>query len=137
MAEYTEVMKQYARMCEMLRPCGQCPLSARNNESAVCCTTYMQECPAKSERIIMDWAAAHPEPHWPTWREWQNKLFPDNSRAICKAEYMKRYNDCHGVCDNCGNTPIPPDIAAKLGIDPVRFWEQETEGGDKNATSRP
>jgi hypothetical protein len=78
-AEFQEVMKQWARMCNSvpgkseyisicsdkesgyicpMKDCGLCnkPLSSQTDDDRII-----------GERIIMSWAAEHPEPVYPTW----------------------------------------------------------------------
>jgi len=56
------------------------------------------------EKIVMAWAAEHPEPVYPTWEEWlsdkYNLAYNDDFRLAMSREY------------------IPADIAEKLGIEP-------------------
>jgi len=67
------------------------------------------------ERIVAEWAQEHPEPHYPTWAEWQEKEFPDaiHELTLCNFKAVR----CPGDCDACHNQPIPEDIAKKLGIE--------------------
>lgn len=67
------------------------------------------------------WAAEHPAPRYPTWREWQNSMFPNRGRNIrpCEFDDNSRF-DCEAKgCIQCMDEPIPADIAAKLGIRPM------------------
>ena len=72
------------------------------------------------EKTIMQWAAEHPEPAYPTWEEWGNANFPNAVRYICPLNFMGR-DVCSGQkgCDECRQQRIPADIAAKLGIKPL------------------
>ena len=60
-----------------------------------------------AERIIMDWAAGHPEPVYQTWGEWLERVIPhgNGDTALTFAVYAMRQ-------------PIPADIAEKLGLEP-------------------
>ena len=105
MAEFQEVMKQWRRMCDA------CTCSNRKElEGLPMCPIVLKHCgypcddspqywseedTKQFEEIVMQWAAEHPEPVYPTWVEW--------------------FNSMGGV--DCG-TPMPADIAQKLGIEP-------------------
>lgn len=77
---------------------------------------------AEIERIIMDWAAANPEPRYPSWEEWQLTNFSGVSDMIKPCCFMNRNKlNCgeHTTCYNCRNQPIPANIAEKLHIKPI------------------
>ena len=99
MAEFQVVMKQAKRMCEAHEACYKCPLK---NHSAMCAGNKNLSCIASKrdvsnlERIVMDWAAANPEPRYPTWAEWLRML-----GVVMLSDI------------------IPADIAKKLGIKPL------------------
>ena len=63
MAEFTEVMKQRERMCESFHDkygdpkCNECLI---NRESLFGCSDYVTHYYKEAEKIIMDWAKAHP-----------------------------------------------------------------------------
>lgn len=135
MAEFTEVMKQAKRMCKSYGvdcgPCklhkkyGLCPLCAQSDDHVPMdwCLKSMPEI----ERIVMDWAAANPEPRYPSWIEAWKQLFPDGQRTPCPGCCGRKYAPewCgREECGKCKNRPIPADIAEKLGIKPI--------GGDEN-----
>jgi len=68
-----------------------------------CCGENLEDWDAaKAERIIMKWAAANPEPRYPTWNEY-----------LCSLYYGK-------IPPYVGNIEIPADIAKKLGVEPIR-----------------
>ena len=114
MAEFTEVCKQWRRMCDSFgdkacqsyRPCAeQCPVGA----NPVCgeLREASSEDIKKFESAVMSWAAEHPEPVYPTWRD----LF----------ERMGANIRCDGTVQFqlfAADKPIPADIAQKLGIEP-------------------
>ena len=80
-----------------------------------CPAIYEKECDSADwnhvERVVAKWAAEHPEPQYPTWAEYIAMLMLDD---------IPRRNDSTpqtlGLWMN--NTPIPADIAQKLGIEP-------------------
>lgn len=44
------------------------------------------------ERVVMRWAAEHPEPQYPTWEEWQKTNFPDAESAIFPCSFDSKKN---------------------------------------------
>ena len=136
MAEFQEVMKQYNRLCNEFRSglhvkyCDECPVSSVKNGKNLTCTEVMRSDPEWFEKTVMDWAAANPEPKYPTWKQWWEDNFPDASERFppCRGYFMDlgdRRKECRIPCEKCKNTPIPADIAEKLGIKPI--------GGKENA----
>ena len=121
MAEFTEVMRQARRMCEAFRDghCSKCPIG--NADVLECGITVTSEMDCEEvERRVMQWAAEHPEPVYPTWSEWQNSLFIDGLKRIMPCEFgnSNRFKCKEKTCYQCINEPIPADIAEKLGIKP-------------------
>lgn len=134
MAEFCEAMRQAKRMCKQyIDGCTGCPL-VNNNERCLLEVGNIDCVPqefkldvlAEGERIVMDWAAAHPEPRYPSWEEWWRREFPvaENSISPCTFGLRERFARCDHGCDTCRKQPIPADIAKKLGIKPI--------GGDGN-----
>lgn len=127
MAEFTEVMRQAKRMCAAhggmckIRNCpmvdGETCRFAEDKEDV----DYNEV-----ERIIMAWAAKHPVPRYPTWREWQNSMFPDADGKLSPCEFgsRDRFDCARKKCTECTKQPIPADIAAKLGIRPIEEEKQ-------------
>ena len=121
MAQFSEVMKQAKRMCESFSDghCSDCPIG--NANALECGITVTSEMDCKEvERRVMQWAAEHPEPVYPTWREWQNSVFPDAEIDIAPCTFVSRDRfKCEGkTCYVCMEQQIPADIAEKLGIKP-------------------
>ena len=111
-AEFTEVLRQRARMCNSYAKCRDCGLDVFSS-----CSYYPVDKMEQIERVIMDWAVAHPEPRYPTWNEWYQECLPD-APFKCRRAFM---NISCGIryCDECLSEPIPADIAQKLGIKPI------------------
>jgi hypothetical protein len=102
MAEFAEVSRQWGRMCKTMdtlygdKCCDVCSLGG-------CGAVYEQdgtEDYAEIERKVMEWAKENPEPVYPSWGEWLQRLYNNTNYA--------------GIFI----TPIPADIAQKLGIEP-------------------
>lgn len=123
MAEFTEVMRHAKRMCDAIvgGRCRECTLWRPETES---CSLYGDDDGvdyADMERRVMAWAAEHPAPRYPTWREWQHSMFPDADEKMHPCSF-RSYTECgckRSSCDECRERPIPADIAAKLGIRPI------------------
>lgn len=107
MAEYKygfqEVMRHARRMCVKYSSCENCPLAY-----AKCVASpdeWDNEDIATFERIVLRWVAMNREPQYPSWREW-----------IEDTQYQYRGYD--SLISWMNNTPIPADIAEKLGVKP-------------------
>ena len=121
MAKFTEVMRQARRMCETFCDgnCSKCPIG--NAKALECGITPTSEMDCKeAERRVMQWAAEHPEPVYPSWEEGWKQLFPNGIDVPCPSEYDAKYGiDCFKFsCKSCKKRPIPAEIAGKLGIRP-------------------
>ncbi len=97
MAEFREVMKHWHRMCETMDKihgvncCDNCDLRKFN-----CVAIWEMNEDTNYDiisNVVLKWAAEHPEPVYPTWREW---LIGDM---------------CYDLNDR-----IPAEIAQKLNI---------------------
>jgi len=108
MAEFQEVMRQYVRLCESQENCSHCPVYRFYG----CFNTVkrVSECNDADmfERTIMEWAAEHPEPVYPTWWEY---LYEIGGMQVVSSEH-------YSAVRTCLSNPIPADIAEKLGIEP-------------------
>lgn len=127
MAEFTEVMRQARRMCASYEhKCEQgCPLDHSNGktERNLCILIGSGDGAIydEIEHYVMRWAEDHPEPVYPTWQEWQKKVFPDAGDDMYPCNFLS-YTECGckwPSCNECVDRPIPADIAAKLGIKPI------------------
>lgn len=127
MAEFQKIMTQYNRLCEEYRygrrreNCDECPVSSTNNGKNVTCYELMRSNPEWFEKIVMEWAEKHPEPRYPTWKQWWEDNFPDASERFppCRGYFMDlgdRRKECRIPCEKCKEQSIPADIAEKLGI---------------------
>ena len=101
MADFAQTMKNWRRMCQHMekmagdRSCDICPLGG-------CNAIYEDDGNtdyAEIEEKVATWAAEHKEPVYPTWGTWLSEKYDYDLREIMY-------------------TPIPADIAQKLGIEP-------------------
>lgn len=140
MAEFTEVMRQAKRMCAAhggMCNSRNCPLD--NGEACRLAADQDGEDYSDVERIIMAWAAEHPVPKYPTWREWQHSMFPDAGDDMYPCSFLS-YTECRckgSSCDECRERPIPADIAEKLGIRPIDEGCENCKYTDKAEDEEP
>ena len=135
MFEFTEVMRQARRMCETFCDvnCSKCPIG--NAKALECGITVTSDMDCKEvERRVMQWAAEHPEPVYPSWEEGWRQLFPDADirRTLCPEVFGDKYkcdwcHDDNDNCDECLERPMPAEVAEKLGIKPMSPEEPAPE----------
>ena len=118
MAEFQEVMRQWNRMCNSV-PDKKGQNICFDKQSGYICPMHTSGLCNKSisrqtdndrvdgEKTIMLWAAEHPEPVYPTFREWLISI------GVIGQMYTHSV-----IADKLAMTPIPADIAQKLGIEP-------------------
>ena len=102
--------------------CDKCPADKLRSANGVCLVRGIAKAYNCEEQIewLRAWAAEHPVPRYPTWREWQKSTFSGATASVFPCSYVSRAElGCCGVCDTCRNKPIPADIAEKLGIKPI------------------
>ena len=124
MFEFTEVMRQARRMCETFCDgnCSKCPIG--NAKALECGITPTSEMDCKEvERRVMQWAAEHPEPVYPSWKDGWKQRFPDADirHTLCPEVFGDKYScdwrhDDIYICDECLERPMPAEVAEKLGI---------------------
>ena len=108
MAEFQEVHRQFDRMCWYYRRKRECPMGCPMNGVNISqCRKIAFERPKETEEIVMQWAAEHPEPVYPTWEQ-----------AIAEMYLRSGRTKYHNIAEWERNEPIPADIAQKLGIEP-------------------
>lgn len=132
MAEFQEVVRQIKRMCTKQNYCYECPMRVitcanGGNKPLSCIAAVCDDEVERLEKIVMDWAAAHPEPRYPSWNEAWKQLFPDGQKTPCPGCCGRKYAPewCgHEECGKCKDRPIHADIAEKLGIKPIGGKEE-------------
>ena len=112
------VWRGWRRMCKFMCGHNMCEYDGCKlfRVKKVCEEVYTdKECEGDYnyvEQVVTQWAAEHPEPQYPTWAEWLESMHvvnpiisPDeSSQYLLKAWYY--------------DSPIPADIAQKLGLEP-------------------
>lgn len=119
MAEFAKIMRHARRLCAARG--GICFGSNCHLDNGKACRLdiYLNgEDYNELERIIMDWAAEHPEPVYPSWDEAWKNLFPGAVKAPCPRAFFGCECMVDIGCAKCGSRPIPAEIAEKLGIKP-------------------
>ena len=128
MAEFAELMKQARRMCGSIS-CDNCILPRGSDEMCIwedAPARLTDEVIAKIESKTLQWAAENPEVRYPTWQEWNDLNFPDSDDYNTPCGFMPKKKvealmgkKCINLsCSQCIKSPIPADIAKKLGIKP-------------------
>lgn len=105
MANFVDVMKQYNRMIEAHRKGVSIPIEA-SYETAVKQPDFFEEC-------VMEWAAEHPVPVYPTWYEY----LISESVLVPRSNYTT-YDLNALLLAQLKNTHIHADTAEKLGLQP-------------------
>jgi hypothetical protein len=131
MAAFQIVIKQFHRMCIEHPGCDGCPLidvDKRCSNVSFDCFSVADERAEEFEYCITKWAIEHPEPKYPTWIQWWDENFKGNGRKMLTPCSFMPPSDlgcsieregCMNAPHKCWNTPIPADIAKKLGIKPM------------------
>ena len=105
MAEFSEVSRGYIRMCEsFFETCEGCPISACSGNDIYVCRNRVLKNPEKYEDTIMNWAAEHPEPVYPTWVDWFRQIGVVPPEQKCFHAWLLE--------------PMSADTAQKLGLQP-------------------
>jgi len=119
MAEFVDVLRQFARMCKANAGCFNCPLHKPDSVSDECSVNAFVKDSERIEREVMKWAAEHPVVY-PTWSEWLYEQGVLKDQAIP----MPTINDdsscivAKNVATEKVDQQIPADIAQKLEIEP-------------------
>ena len=123
--EIYDFLKSWKRMCNSMTEmngCEDCQI-VRNTHGARCgdMPCEMQDVESIA-REVEKWAAEHPEPVYPTWREWLIKLgiisFEPDFHSLLHPEPTTVTNAVKAYLNKEGSKPIPADIAEKLGLKP-------------------
>lgn len=126
MSEFAEVMRHKARMCKAFlnseAGCLECGMAQINTGTGESCNDYLMNHPAAAETIITAWAADNPEKKYPSWGRWLRSLgVLDIELVDCLEEEsilnLKTFR--YYVNDQKIYERIPPDIAERLGLQPI------------------
>jgi len=112
MAEFVDVLRQFDRMCKANTGCFKCPLHEQDGVSDGCSIGAFVNDSERIERVVMTWAAEHPEPVYPTWGEWLLE------QGVIRAGTESRNGFTYQTVTDKLFAQIDADIAEKLGIPP-------------------
>ena len=104
--------------------CDKCPAGKLRSANGVCLVRGIAKVDNCEEQIegLKAWAAEHPAPRYPTWREWQHSMFPGAGVNMYPCSFLS-HTECKckvwSTCDECREQPIPADIVEKLEIKPI------------------
>ena len=111
MAEYGNVIKEFKRMCwfygrdKTQKSCPMCTSYPNCNIGQ--CRKIAFERPVEFMTCVMQWAAEHQNPVYPTWGEY-----------LCNIGLIHDCRSGEEVVDRLFDNSITADIAQKLGIEP-------------------
>ena len=123
MIDYKEVIHNVIRLCKANKGhCYKCDLGMLACPNNLRFDVTDEKEFEKFAMAVMDWAAKHPEPVYPTWAEWLKDL----GLIVEREGEVKRYRPdeieiCFEKFDALGckaNERIPTDMAERLGISP-------------------
>ena len=110
MAEFSEIARQYNRMCESYKNtgCVDCPMRSLGSLGLKkLCKDAAFFTPDTFVHVVEKWAEEHPEPQYPTWRE------------FLEFEGVLEHEDDHSTAGIViARERISAEIAEKLGIGP-------------------
>ena len=126
--DFVQTMKDWRRMCEHCDRKEKIGCVVNGSVCAGFCKMKDEIDLEAVEAKVTAWAAEHPESVYPTWGEWLE------AEGVCFSR-LKNYSSEAGfsipqvfeyqidgktafICGDKVNTPIPADIAEKLGIEP-------------------
>jgi len=121
MTNFAQTMRDWQRMCKYYDEhyqedcCHICSLQSCGAIWEMDDTTNWKEI----EEIVNTWAAEHPEPKYPTWREYLKEMGLIGSKTVYFSDdygaEVKKLED--GLTEKA-NQPIPAEIATALGLEP-------------------
>lgn len=117
MTNFAQTMHDWQRMCKYFDEhyhedcCHICPIKSCGAIWEMANITNWEE----FEEIINTWAAEHPEPKYPTWREYLTKIGLIKETKLWN---YKRQETTEYMLNENADRPIPAVIAAALGLEP-------------------
>lgn len=110
--EYQKEKRRMTKNCMALF-CNDCPLSGKNNEDGLSCTSFEQNHPEKAVALIEQWAKEHPAK---TYKSVFLEKFPDAAKedgvpAACVVAVFgekKKPEGCYNSinCSDCWNREV-------------------------------
>lgn len=126
MADFVQTMKNWVRMCasypveeDAKNCCEGCRFDTMTG--GACNAMFCNDLPEwdweKVEEIVDDWAKQHPEPKYPTWRQWLIRQGLVDFKPYWSPS-IPTGNSTITCLSSKADEPIPADTAEKLGIEP-------------------
>lgn len=112
MADFVQTMKNWKRMCKVHNYCYECQLGFLGG---ICPEMLMNY--ERVLNMVSQWAADHPEPKYPTWREWLIQQGVVDFKSYWSPN-IPTGNSTVPCLNSKALEPIPADIAEKLEIQP-------------------
>lgn len=119
MAEFSDIMRQWERMCKSYADCIDCPMCpvgfVQAQKPRTGCIEFAVHSPQVFACTVEQWAKEHPEPKPVTWADWLTEM-----GVILNASFSIWGNEFDGEARVSSKMfmPIPADIAEKLGLEP-------------------
>lgn len=103
------ILHEYVRMCGA-GSCSRCPFGGKSS-----CRKYVLTHPDEAERIVCEWAEAHPEQTVQTYKSYFLERFPNaviddwkDAPTVCVHDIFGEAHskDClNSICADCWNRP--------------------------------
>jgi len=120
MINFAQTMHNWQRMCNYFDEhyqedcCHICPI---HNCDAIWAMDEATDW-EKIEESINDWAAEHPEPKYPTWREYLKEKGLITPKKIYFSDEYNAGFKLEDRLNEKADQPIPAKIATALGLEP-------------------
>lgn len=134
MSEFTKTMRAWRRMCNAFskRYGDDCCQYCRLHQKGCGVIWEIQEGTFDTiAETVDDWAAENPEPVYPTWAEWLEEMGLTR-RSVTAARRILGTDSSQETAipfivtlSSNASSPIPADIAEKLGLEPKRGNEND------------
>ena len=100
--------------------CAGCPAKALWDKNDICLMRLVSKAENCEEQIegLKAWAAEHPAPRYPSWREAWLSLFP-GADDPCPEQWFGEECPKDIDCFKCIERPMSKKVAEKLGIKPI------------------
>jgi len=120
MTNFAQIMRDWQRMCKYYDEhyqedcCHICPI---HNCDAIWAMDEATDW-GKIEEVVNTWAAEHPEPKYPTWREYLKKMGLTTPKSVYFIDEYSAGARLEDRLNEKADQPIPAEIATALGLEP-------------------
>jgi len=120
-----DFLKNWKRMCASFDSCEECPLSRSTPWGKEACINDGIECiPDDAVEIVERWMMESSQPMYETWHNYLVK------QGVISIE-ASLFDINHAVLNILQKTHIRPDIAEKLGLDPIGVISEEDDADEE------